>query len=387
MSFSSPDVVSFAVAGDHCDRCKRGVGFGICQRLLLQVTSKFPTDAQLHYDFHVKQNIDDEVSFSGLTLVLACRSRQRGEAARDKLHRLVDERLRQLETLPGYDRHAGNFRKHLTIAVHTVGLAHIQSVFRFADEVTKTYPYISHLICNAGVASFVSIDWFLAIKALATDWVKAVTAPIYYMQEVGQLSQDGLDWVWHCNVFGHYVLFRVLKSHLAKYKTSTGARVIWMSSHEANPMFYDPSDWQLTKTAHSYEILPGVAGTNIASALLGTLSSIGMFLAFYIARFLGSPYHLISAFKAAISAVHLCLVPLSFLPIVNSPKLDGLDPATPAEVGVRYVSQCDRWGKERVGTMKLTLSKEQEKQSDELVKRCERLFTAFCEAEGRLVPS
>jgi 3-keto steroid reductase len=55
------------------------------------------------------------------------------------------------------------------------------------------------------------------------------------------------------------------------------------------------------------------------------------------------------------------LVPLSFLPIVNSPKLDGLDPATPAEVGVRYVSQCDRWGKERVGTMKLTLSKEQEK--------------------------
>jgi 3-keto steroid reductase len=37
--------------------------------------------------------------------------------------------------------------------------------------------------------------------------------------------------------------------------------------------------------------------------------------------------------------------------------------------------------------MKLALSKEQEKQSDELLKRCERLFTTFCEAEGRLVPS
>jgi 3-keto steroid reductase len=79
-----------------------------------------------------------------------------------------------------------------------------------------------------------------------------------------------------------------------------------MTSHEANPMFYDPSDWQLTKTAHSYEsskfqmdlivyqldqasfreesdglpvrhltVLPGVAGTSIADALLGTLSSIG----------------------------------------------------------------------------------------------------------------
>jgi hypothetical protein len=71
-------------------------------------------------------------------------------------------------------------------------------------------------------------------------------------------------------------------------------------------MFYDPSDWQLTKTAHSYEsskfqmdliahqldqasfreesdelpvrhltVLPGVAGTNIANTLLGMLSSIG----------------------------------------------------------------------------------------------------------------
>jgi 3-keto steroid reductase len=89
-----------------------------------------------------------------------------------------------------------------------------------------------------------------------------------------------------------------------------------MSSHEANPMFYDPSDWQLTKTAHSYEcskfqidliahqldqaslreesdglpvrhltVLPGVAGTNIASALLGALSPIGMFLAFYIVSY------------------------------------------------------------------------------------------------------
>jgi 3-keto steroid reductase len=106
--------------------------------LLLQVTSKFPTDARPHYDFHVKQNINDEVSFSRLTLILACRSRERGEAARDKLYRLVDERVRQLETLPGYDGYAGNFRKHLTIAVHTVDLAHIQSVFRFADEVTKT---------------------------------------------------------------------------------------------------------------------------------------------------------------------------------------------------------------------------------------------------------
>ena len=31
------------------------------------------------------------------------------------------------------------------------------------------------------------------------------------------------------------------------------ARVIWSSSLEASPKFYDSEDWQLTKTGHSYE--------------------------------------------------------------------------------------------------------------------------------------
>ncbi|KAG1847544.1 NAD(P)-binding protein [Suillus subalutaceus] len=395
-----------------------GVGLGICQRLLVQLISKSPTDAQPHHDFHVqKTTTTDDVSFDGLTLILACRSRQRGEAARDKLYQFADEQVRHLEILPGYDGHAETFRKHLTIVVHTVDLSRIQTVFRFADEVIKTYPYVSHLICNAGVASFVSINWLLAIKQFAMDCVEAVTAPIYYTQEVGQVSQDGLGWVWQCNVFGHYVLFRALKSHLAKYQTSTGARVIWMSSHESSPIYYDPTDWQLVKSAHSYEsskfqidliahqldqaslqgsdklptrhltVLPGVAGTNIANALLGTFSSMCMFLSFYLARFLGSPYHLISAFKAAISAVHLSLVPLAFLPTVSSTELDDSDPTATVEVGFRYVSECDRWGKERVGTMKLMRSKEHNKQCDDLLDHCERLFTAFCEAEGRPVHS
>ncbi|KAG1902897.1 NAD(P)-binding protein [Suillus fuscotomentosus] len=385
-----------------------GVGLGICQRLLVQLISKSPTDAQPHYNFHVQKSTTSDASFDGLTLILACRSRQRGEAARDKLYQFADEQVRHLEILPGYDGHAETFRKHLNIVVHTVDLSRIQTVFRFADEVIKTYPYVSHLICNAGVASFVSINWFLALKQFTMNWVEAVTAPIFYTQEVGQLSQDGLGWVWQCNVFGHYVLFRSLESHLAKYQMSNGARVIWMSSHESNPIYYDPTDWQLVKTAHSYEsskfqmdliahrldqaslqdsdtlptrhliVLPGVAGTNIASALLDTLSSMCMFFAFYLARWLGSPYHLITGFKAAISAVHLCLVPLACLPTVS---------LTGVEVGFRYVSECDRWGKERVGTMKLTRSKEHNNQCDDLLEHCDRLFTVFCEAEGRPLQS
>lgn len=101
---------------------------------------------------------------------------------------------------------------------------------------------------------------------------------------------------------------------LAKYLAAPGARVVWISSHEASPEFYDPKDWQLVKSEYSYQCskyqmnmislhldreairghldgtpaarhliaYPGVAGTSIASALLGTFKSFCMFVTFYI---------------------------------------------------------------------------------------------------------
>lgn len=233
--------------------------------------------------------------------------------------------------------------------------------------------------------------------------------------------------------------FRALEPMLAKYTTSTGARVIWVSSHEASSEFYDPKDWQLVKSEHSYEsskyqmnllslhldreatrnqvagkpivrhitVLPGVAGTNIASALLGTVTAMCMFTAFYIvggfahfagsfclkcfdqARMLGSIYHPISAFKASISAVHLSLVPLAFLPVVSKVNNSdqSSDPSEPVEVGTLYISETDRWGRPRVGTIKLFESKSEEIQTQELLDNCDRLLKAFCDAEGRRSPS
>lgn len=43
-----------------------------------------------------------------------------------------------------------------------------------------------------------------------TDFIAAVTTPKYFLQRVGDVSQDGLGLVWQCNVFGHYVLVRAL---------------------------------------------------------------------------------------------------------------------------------------------------------------------------------
>ena len=67
-------------------------------------------------------------------------------------------------------------------------------------------PYISHLVCNAGVASFKGINWVRCINQLIRGPVYAVTKPDFYTQYVGEVSPDSLGWVWQSNVFSHFVL-------------------------------------------------------------------------------------------------------------------------------------------------------------------------------------
>lgn len=90
------------------------------------------------------------------------------------------------------------------------------------------------------------------------------------------------------------------------------ARVIWMSSVEASPTYYDPNDWQITHTPDVYAlskfqtdilatrldmracereepvrhivVQPGVCATNIAGAVLNSFSAVAMMLAFWIVR-------------------------------------------------------------------------------------------------------
>jgi 3-keto steroid reductase len=86
----------------------------------------------------------------------------------------------------------------------------------------------------------------------------------------------------------------------------------------------------------------------------------------------GSPHHTIVPFKAAIGAVHLSLASLAFITLSSS---------TP----VKFGSETDRWGAERVG---LTEVKDWEAQKDEgkvLVKKCETLFQSMKTAEEATV--
>jgi hypothetical protein len=116
-----------AVSATHCETVRSGVGFGICHRFLLQllIGNRDPVSNEL------------ELDYDGLTLILACRSKQRAEAARVKLYDIADELVRRAKHSPDYDGRAEIFRKNLHIALHIIDLADIQSVFRFADEITQ----------------------------------------------------------------------------------------------------------------------------------------------------------------------------------------------------------------------------------------------------------
>lgn len=404
-----------------------GVGFGVCHRLLVQLAQKSPTDAspkvQKSPITEDSADLSPYIPVTGTTLILGCRSQKRAEAARTQLFQLLDNELAQQKAKGLDTRHGETFRKNLDIEIVSLDLSSVESVFACAADVRKRYPYISHIVLNAGVGSFTGINWWGAAYEICTGFKTAVTAPGYKIQATGQMSGDGLGWVWQCNIFGHYALVRALRDMLVRnpYKDS---RVMWMSSLEGRPSFFPGlDDWQLVKTPYSYEaskyeaeliactldmaearekragnesgvrhlvVHPGVVGTNIFIEHTGWLLDKLMFLAFYIARLLGSPHHTIHVYKAAVSAVHIALVSLAVLPSLMSsgntkersgqPPSDAADNSTARESDyqpVRYGAETNMWGTEYVGVQPIEGWEEHKEVGRELLARCDRLYEAF----------
>ncbi|KZT27062.1 NAD(P)-binding protein [Neolentinus lepideus HHB14362 ss-1] len=409
-----------------------GIGFGICQRLLLQLSQTVPPDA--HPQFHLSPKVEPlAVSEDGLiypvkalTLVMACRSMKKAEVARTELLHLLDTEIEKRKRRRDYDGHAEVFRKNLLLEIRYLDLSKTASILKFGDEINQNYPFVSHLICNAGVVDLIGLVWGTAIKEVLTSPLKALTAPSFYRQSVGQMSGDGLGWVWQCNVFGHYMLYRTLQRQLSSIPDSLRpARVIWTSSLEGHRSSLDLDDYQLLRTDHSYEaskyqaeligihlsrqtaaegkirhlvVHPGVVHTNVFAAALTWFTDTLKILAFYVARALGSRNHPITPLNGAISAVHLCLVSLSVVPLylarlsTSSPKHNGSvypdDDGNGASPGcldppVKFGSETDRWGHPEVGFQEIKGWRENEGDTAILVERCERLYRGFVEAEGR----
>ncbi|ETW84523.1 hypothetical protein HETIRDRAFT_312795 [Heterobasidion irregulare TC 32-1] len=391
-----------------------GIGFGTCRRLLAQLSQINPPDAQpLFSRVADQQDVGILYPCEGMTLIMACRNTQRAEAARVKLY---EEFRADVAGRKGADRkHLERFQQNLTIDICQLDLASVHSVFEFADKVSRAYPYVSHIICNAGVAPFLHISWLGLVKQILINFLDAVTYPRYNVQQSGMMSEDGLGWVWQCNVFGHYILCRALEPALSAYSDAQHgpARVLWMSSLEANPVHYDTEDWQLTKSLHSYEgskyqmdligaelnrralrqtppsvrhfvVHPGVVYTAIDAVLLGAFFHRMKHLIFYLARFVGSPHHTITSWNGASAAVHVALASLAFLPVFFSATIghshgNGHTQPVPA----RLHSITDRFGTSLVGAQPITAWEEYEDEGVKLVNRCEKLYLSFVAAEGR----
>ncbi|KAH9024502.1 NAD(P)-binding protein [Lactarius pseudohatsudake] len=404
-----------------------GVGFGICRRLLYNLAQNSPDDARPLFPLSVATDVADVAYPSaGLTLIMACRSRQRAEAARAQLLEQFEKDVAQLQqSTPGRAERVAAFCKNLVVAIHLLDLASVQSTLAFADEVARTYPYVSHLVCNAGVAPFLRISWPLVFRQFFEDLFQLnlfefVTHPRYNIQRTGIMSDDGLGWAWQCNVFGHYVISRALETKFAASQTRSGfgpARVVWVSSLETRAEVFDADDWQLVKSDRPYEgtkfqtdlvcaelarragssptaavrhiaVHPGVVYSLIDAALIGSFSAKVKWVVFYLARWFGSIHHNISAWNGAAAAVHVCLAPLAFIPIFLATTGTPAAKRREEQVGEQSLfpaqlhSVTDRMGHSSVALSPLYALPNYEKEGEILVDRCERLYQTFLTVGG-----
>ncbi|RPB03924.1 hypothetical protein L873DRAFT_1833316 [Choiromyces venosus 120613-1] len=293
-----------------------------------------------------------------------------------------------------------------TLAHHPVNLTNLVSVHTLAQTLHSTYPNLDAVVLNAGMGAFLGIDWLTCYISLAKNWIKAVTVPTYKIQDVGWvtkqegvLSGEEVPTVFAANVFGHYLLVHEVMDLLASGGSGGGrGRIIWTSSLEAYSWTLSKDDIQGLRASHSYEsskcltdVLtltsalpstspftasffqtqkqnqkvapkmyvyhPGICGTSIIP--LNFLLFNCMMLAFYIARWFGSPWHTISTYSGANAA--------SWLAVSPEEELEG----TGAQK-IKWGSACDRMGREMVKATDVEGEVEDRTAFEELGRECWR---------------
>lgn len=295
-----------------------GIGLSVAQRLLTEFMIIHP-------------------STDHLTLIITTRSAIKGA-----------------QTLSALTTHLVNVlppdaTKRIQLAHYQVDLSNIVSVEALAKALTRNYSRLDYVILNAGMGAFLGIDWLKCFACLLKNWVQAVSYPVYKVQAIGwktaQPAAVGgeIGTLFCANVFGHYYLVHELMGLLSAGR----GRIVWTSSLEAYPWTFTADDIQGIKATHSYESMkrlidiisltselpavapyadpffrtpagteksrrprmylthPGVCATAIIP--LNIILFYCMTCAFYIARWLGSPWHTISTYSGAKAAVWIAM--------------------------------------------------------------------------------
>jgi 3-keto steroid reductase len=245
--------------------------------------------------------------------------------------------------------------KRVKIEGVLVDLAQLVTVKALAQQLLQRGQKLDAVVWNAGIGGWTGTNWPWATWTLLTDMLQASTWPTYQYSDVGSLAKQkgpktsggegeappALGQVFAANVFGHYLL-----THwLSPLCTPTG-RIVWVGSVTALPHFFSLSDIQCLRAHDAYEsskrltdllVLtsdlpstapyttkflattdtpkkpkmyvthPGILATSIASVFW--LLEPFMIAFFYLARWLGSPWHTVTAYKAAVSPCFCVLAP------------------------------------------------------------------------------
>lgn len=262
----------------------------------------------------------------------------------------------------------------------------------FESLVDVKIPRLDSVIFNAGIGGWTGLDWPLVTYQIFTRGiVNSVTWPTFKAATTGRrvnplpeskaaadstaTTTPMLGEVFCANVFGHYCFAHVLVPLLSRAQDSPTppGRIIWESSIEATSAFFSLADFQAVKTHAAYEStkrltdvlaltsnLPAVRPYSSAYLLgddkspsatppkiyvthpgvvVTTLFPLNAFLFFwyrvilYVARYLGSPWHTITADKGACAPVWLALQEQGALDAARADR-------------VKWGSCCDRAGRE-----------------------------------------
>jgi 3-keto steroid reductase len=284
-------------------------------------------------------------------------------------------------------------QRRVSFRPEILDLTSLISVQKLAKRLRDTIPKLDVVICNAGIGGWEGLNWPKAIWTTMTNLPSAVTWPTYKVSGVGWLAkpqlpqrEDGkkadeplLGEVFCANFFGHYLLGHYVAPLLARHGADehTRGRLIWVSSLEAYTHTLNLGDIQSIASNEPYEASkrltdlmaitstlpptaplvdnyldhtedtedttkpriylshPGICGTSILA--LPLILEYSMFVAFYLARWLGSTWHPVTVYKGAVCFVWLALAKQSLLDTMEEREGVG-----------KWGSATDWWGQERV---------------------------------------
>ncbi|QPG74442.1 hypothetical protein FOA43_001771 [Brettanomyces nanus] len=199
-------------------------------------------------------------------------------------------------------------------------------------KLKKDYPKLDYLFLNASQNAHDHFDYFAATKQMLSDPIGASTCPEYKMEKVGVKTKDGMGFVFQVNVFGPFYFIESLKKCL--FVKSEDPRIIWVGSVMSKTKYLSFDDMQLLRTEvpyggskrlvdlvhlatykelydeygiKQYLTHPGVFVSFSFFKFLNIFSYYIMMMMFYMARFLGSPWHNLTGWNAANAPIFVAL--------------------------------------------------------------------------------